>query len=254
MCLEHEVTAIVKTFERPKQLRRLVRSIKRFFPRLHIIVADDSFQPASVDGVELIRLAPDSGISAGRNAMLERVRTPYFLLLDDDTQFTHQTRIDRLLKTIQDFKVHLAAGTYTRCKNRLLWIRKKPQPFFGTIERCGTHLKISSGYRSVSHGLILCDLVHNFFVAHTQSIRDMGGWAEALKLNEHAEFFVRFQEHGLKAAYCPDVTLRHWCDRPAEYAPYRERNFWPVAARLMGITKFTDMSGRVQEFSFPDAA
>jgi GT2 family glycosyltransferase len=254
MRIERDVTAIIKTFERPNQLRRLVRSVKKFYPGMRVIVADDSFQPTSIHGVELVRMPPDSGISAGRNAMLERIRTPYFLLLDDDTEFTRHTRIERLLATIEDFDVHLAAGTYTRCKRRLLWIRQKPQPFFGTIDRSGSHLTISAGYRSTTPGLILCDLVHNFFVASTQAIRDMRGWAEELKLNEHAEFFVRFKQRGFQAAYCPDVILRHWCERPPEYAPYRERNFWPIAARLMGITKFTDMSGRVHEFPISHVA
>jgi GT2 family glycosyltransferase len=254
MCIKRDVTAIIKTFERPERLRRLVRSIRKFHPDLHIIVADDSFQPGPVAAVEYIRLLPDSGISAGRNAMLERVKTRYFLLLDDDFEFTRDTRIERLVATIEKFDVHLAAGTCIRCKNRILWIRKKPQPFFGTIERCGTHLTLSAGSRSVGPDLTLCDLVPNFFVASTQAIRDLGGWADELKLSEHTEFFVRFKEHGLKAAYCPDVTIRHWFEKPAHYAPYRDRDFWHLAAQRMGITKLTDMSGRVREFPVVGAA
>lgn len=254
MHIERDLTALIKTFERPKQLRRLVRSITKFYPGLHIIVADDSFQPDPIPRVEYVRLPADSGISVGRNAMLQRVKTPYFLLLDDDTEFTRHTRVEQLLSTIQNFEVDLAAGNYIRCKRQLLWIRQKPQPFCGTIERSGSQLTISAGYRAVQPGLILCDLVHNFFVASTNAIRGMGGWADVLKLNEHAEFFVRFQEHGLQAAYCPEVTVRHWFARSPKYAPYRDRNFWPLAAQLMGITRFTDMSGRVREFPVGRAA
>ena len=254
MQIEREITAVVKTFERPDSLRRLVRSIKKFYPDLHIIVADDSFRPEPISNVEYIQLPVDSGVSAGRNAALERVRTPYFLLLDDDNELSRETCIEMLLATIQDFDVDLAAGNYIRCKRKLYWIRQRPEPFVGTIERVGSHLKFTPGYRAVKPSLNRCDLAHNFFVARTSKIREMGGWAGVLKINEHAEFFVRFQEHGLKAAYCPDVTVRHWFARSAKYAPFRDRNYWPLAAQLMGITKFTDMSGRVHEYPLNRAA
>lgn len=254
MPIEREVTAIVKTFERPKSLDRLVRSIRQFYPGLHIIVADDSFQPAPVDQAEYIRLAPDSGVSAGRNACLARVQTPYFALVDDDNEFSRETRLETLLTTIRTFDVDVAAGSYVRCKRRMFWIRQKPEPFVGMISRRGPHLTITPGCRTIKPGLIRCDLAHNFFVARTESIRYMGGWANELKINEHAEFFVRLQEHGLKVAYCPEVTVRHWFERSANYAQFRDRNFWPVAARLMGITSLTDMAGRVRQFPASRAA
>jgi glycosyltransferase involved in cell wall biosynthesis len=252
--IERDVTAIVKTFERPESLRRLVRSIKKFYPKLHIIVADDSFQSTPIAQVEYIRLSPDSGVSVGRNACLERVKTPFFLLLDDDNEFSRGTRIEHLLATIQAFDVDMAAGEYVRCKRRLLWTRERPEPFVGTITRVGSELTITPGYRVVKPGLNRCDLAHNFFAARTKQIRKIGGWADVLKINEHAEFFVRFKEHGLKAAYCPEVTVRHWFARPANYVRYRDRNFRPKAAQLMGITKLTDMSGRVHEFPVGRAA
>jgi glycosyltransferase involved in cell wall biosynthesis len=246
--IERDVTVIIKTFERPRSLRRLVRSILKFYPAIHIIVADDSFQPTPLVEVEYIRLPPDSGVSAGRNAALEPVKTPYFLLVDDDNEFSRDTRIETLLAAVQKFDVHLAAGNYIRCKRRFFWIRQRPEPFVGMIERIGSHLKLTAGYRTAETGLNRCDLAHNFFVGRTKEIREMGGWANQLKINEHAEFFVRFKEYGLKAAYCPEVTVRHWFERSVNYVRYRDRNFWPLAAQLMGITKLTDMSGRVREF------
>ncbi len=254
MQIEREVTAIVKTFERPRSLDRLVRGIRRFYPGLHIIVADDSFHPSPIAQVEYLRLPPDSGVSAGRNACFARVQTPYFVLLDDDNEFHRETRLEALLTTIRTFDVDLAAGSYVRCKRRLFWIRQKPEPFVGLIKKHGQHLTITPGYRTIKPGLLRCDLAHNFFVARTEAIRYMGGWANELKINEHAEFFVRFQEHGLKAAYCPEVTVRHWFERSANYVQYRDRNFWPLAAKLMGITSLTDMAGRVREFPTSRAA
>ena len=64
---ERLVTALVKTFERPHILRRLVASIKRLYPTLPIVVVDDSREPSSLAEVHTIPMPYDSGISAGRN-------------------------------------------------------------------------------------------------------------------------------------------------------------------------------------------
>ena len=63
-----DVTAIIKTFERPHALTRLLRSIQKFYPELRVIVGDGSFSPSPRRDVQYIRLPPDVGVSAGRNA------------------------------------------------------------------------------------------------------------------------------------------------------------------------------------------
>src|SRR5688572_13818747 len=46
------ITAVVKAFERPRSLRRLLDSLQRWFPGIHIIVADDSRIATDLPGVE----------------------------------------------------------------------------------------------------------------------------------------------------------------------------------------------------------
>ena len=41
-CVERDITVVVKTFERPECLRRLVSSIRRFYPGIPVFVVDDS--------------------------------------------------------------------------------------------------------------------------------------------------------------------------------------------------------------------
>ena len=98
------VTAIIKTFERPESLDNLIRSIRPFYPDLQIIVADDSLNPQPRSDVRYLPLDHDVGLSAGRNALLASVETPYFLLLDDDLEFTKDTRIERLTAIVASRK------------------------------------------------------------------------------------------------------------------------------------------------------
>lgn len=244
-----QVTAIVKTFERPRSLDVLLRSIRRYYPQLKVIVGDDSLVPYPRQDVAYVRLDPDIGASAGRNALLSRVDTPYFLQLDDDFEFTPQTRIERLAEIVADGEVQLVGGDVINCRRRwLLPPRRKPVRFHGLMRVVGDHLSFERGYTGTGENYGVCDIVVQFFVARTDAIRACGGWDPELKTEEHEEFFFRLQRHRLRIAHCPSVTVWHWCARPARYAPYRNRHFRPLAAAKMGITRWTDMDGNTVTF------
>lgn len=88
-----DVTAVIKTFERPRRCAALIASIRRLHPALRIIVADDSRVAGDFPGVDLVRLPFDSGVGAGRKAALDRVTTPFVVNLDDDFLFYRGTRL-----------------------------------------------------------------------------------------------------------------------------------------------------------------
>ena len=100
--LNQHLTAVIKTFERPKALQRLLTSIKRQYPSLHIIVVDDSRNPIKLDGVETIIMPYDSGVSAGRNEGLKHVTTKYILILDDDFVFDRHAGLETALAIMED--------------------------------------------------------------------------------------------------------------------------------------------------------
>ena len=242
------LTAIIKTFERPRALDRLIRSIRRDYPDLPIIVGDDSFHPYRRTDVEYLRLPPDIGASAGRNAMLHRVQTPLFLQLDDDFEFTEATNIERLVEVVESEQADLAGGDCIRCKKKLLGLitRRKAAPYHGYMQVDGERLTLT---RSVAAEPVhLCDIIAQFFVARVDDVLDVGGWDAELKTEEHEEFFLRLCRHGLQPAFCPDVQLLHWNDRPRFYRRFRGRDYRPLAAERMGITSWTDFDGRTSTF------
>ena len=248
-----QVTAIVKTFERPESLEILIRSIRRFCPQLRILVGDDSVCPTPRDDVEYHRFEPDVGASAVRNRLVEQVRTPYFLQLDDDFEFTRCTRIEKLVDAVVNHDVDLAAGEVENCKRRLgLFLKRKPTNFFGLIfgliKVHGDHLEMQRGYHATREKVRLCDIVPQFFVARRDVVLPMGGWDADPKTEEHEEFFVRAQRHGLRISHCPEVRVLHWNARPRGYAAYRNRNYQPLAAKKMGIRSWTNLDGVVRHF------
>ena len=179
-----QITAVIKTFERPSRLRRLVKSIRRHYPKLKIIVVDDSRDPSCLKGVETIRLPFDSGISAGRNAGLAAVGTRYMLCLDDDFIFYRHTRLDLVLREMErNPAIDIMAGEVVYLPLRIVHDYTHVPLFPTRREPLYPPGKLIGG-----HPVRL--KVPNFYIARTERIQ-LVGWDDKLKRMDHADFFTR---------------------------------------------------------------
>jgi len=179
-----QLTALIKTFERPKKLKGLIRSIRRRYPQLKIIVVDDSREPGKLRGVETIVLPYDSGVSAGRNAGLKKIQSPYMLCLDDDFVFNRQTD---LLQTLKDIKsnpdIDILAGEVIYLPLRIVHDYARTPVFpTGAFPLHPPESRIG--------GFPVQLKVPNFYLARTDKIR-LVGWDDKLKRLDHADFFTR---------------------------------------------------------------
>ena len=197
-----QLTVLIKTFERPYATNRLIASIKRFYPQLPIIAVDDSRHPTQfAAATETIIMPYDSGLSAGRMAGLERIKTRYTLLLDDDYVFYRHSRIgDALSLMVQHPQIDIMGGT-------LVYL-----PFYTTTDyrRAALYKTDVSPVHPIGSqigGLTVMDKVANFFIAPTDRLK-LVGWNTQLKLMEHAEFFT--QARGiLTTVYNPQMRCLH---------------------------------------------
>jgi hypothetical protein len=71
--------------------------------------------------------------------------------------------------------------------------------------------------------LYYCDLVNNFFIAKTATIKEMGAWDPMLKMGEHEDFFYRAKKHKLLVAYLPGFGTKHFPVIKSNYKKYRLR-------------------------------
>src|SRR5688572_10751309 len=106
-----KLTAIIRTFERPKALQRLVNSIRRFNPALKVLVADDGIEATSCKQADYFRLPSEKGQAAALNALLARVRTPYFLVLVDRAELHGGSQLTNLLELVASDRLDLAGGS-----------------------------------------------------------------------------------------------------------------------------------------------
>ncbi len=182
--VDEKLTAVIKTFERPATLVRLVESIKRFYPNMKIIVVDDSREPSQLDGVATIVMPYNSGVSAGRNRGLLEVKTKYLLLLDDDFIFYRQTDFRRAIELMdKNEEIDIMGGEVVNL----------PQFKADDFRNAGLHPSDAVSTMppgSEIDGLPAYDKVANFFIARPKRLQ-LVGWDERLKKLDHADLFTR---------------------------------------------------------------
>ena len=177
-----DVTALVKTFERPAILQRLLRSLRDAYPTLAVLVVDDSRHPINLrgPGLRTLALPYDVGISEGRNRGLEQVTTEFFLLLDDDFVLTRRTGLVDALALMRGHpQLDIMGGQIHNLPTYEHGLRGENRNCFGGIP----------GPAEIG-GLPHFDRVTNFFLARKHRVQTIG-WDAQLKLLEHSDFFRR---------------------------------------------------------------
>jgi GT2 family glycosyltransferase len=223
--VERDVTVVVKTFQRPDALRRLVASIRRFYPKIAVLVVDDSaepFEPVPEGVTRYWHLPFDSlGVSAGRNFGLRHVETEYVLFCDDDMVFGRRTDLAKMLRTVLTTRFDVVSCMWM---DHEPWrsIRRGYRRYEGTLEVAdGALVHRLGATRGTVDGLPVFDIVHQFFVASTEVLgRDP--YDARLKIGaEHIEFFLTIKERGLLCTRLPDVAVYHYPELPPDYQPFR---------------------------------
>lgn len=247
------VTVIMKTFQRPHTATRAVENLRRYFPEIRLLVADDSREELAFDHprAEVVRLPFDSGVSKGRNALLERVETEFFLLMDDDHWFSRQTRLGRMLGILERERFdNLACHVLMRRHTERLFPKRRLNGFFMNLRFEDGTLTMIDGQHQKTSAWRVCDVVENFFLARTQRVRELGGWDERLKVAEHYDFFMRAQRARLKVGYTPLAGVDHVHfrrERGSEnYAPfrgYRQNDFRRIWLEKHGIRRLVERDG-----------
>jgi glycosyltransferase involved in cell wall biosynthesis len=249
--LDHKISILIKTFNRKSSLVRLLRSLEKLQCTLPILIADDSRQPYADKilsafpslKIQYYNLSFDSGLSAGRNYLLQKTTTPFFLLCDDDFVFDKKIDITKALSIVEENNLDIGGGTFLnfitinnfRRLVRILitphllyrFIRKQPSysSYIGnfTVANQCCILYISNTFTSGKE-LCVCDVVNNFFIGKTESIKRMNGWDAALKVGEHEDFFFRAKLAGLKTAMLEAFFIKHYPMATTSYLRFRERS------------------------------
>lgn len=216
--LVKDITIIIKTFERPHCVTRLYYSIRKLYPDIAIIIADDSKSPLQKLGdARILSLPYNSGLSFGRNALLNQVNTKYFLLLDDDFVFTKNSDLTVPFKILEttDFDV---VGI------ELLDFGWKRRIYRGSYEKAGSILwQLQAQPHGFHKGYPVYHFILNCFMAKTEAIKS-SPWDEAIKIgHEHDDFFLRLKEKNILITHTNAITIDHYSEMSGNYRKIREQ-------------------------------
>ena len=179
-----DVTLVVKTFERPDTLRRLVKTIRPVFAG-PVLIADDSATPLTLTeaGMSVLPMPFDSGIGAGRSLLLERVDTEFVVMLDDDFILLPDFDIGRAVAYLRrNPEVDLYGG-------RVINV-----PHLTSTDYHRQPLLAHRGAPRIRQGVLVDGLpvlykVPNFYLARTEAVRAVG-YDRRLKRVDHNDFFT----------------------------------------------------------------
>jgi glycosyltransferase involved in cell wall biosynthesis len=207
-----EVTALIKTFLRDDYLFTAVSSLRRYYPEIRIIVADDGycsdekeFRLKEAGVSKYIALPWNRGVSRGRNALIDACETPYCLIGDDDFYYTDETRLGDMVKMMEIADLAGGAlrymGVLQHYEANLEWVPESKGLIHREINR--NYLT----YEGIQYGE--ADLTFNFFVTKTTLARKVR-WEESIQvIFEHEDFFMAGYERGMKVVYCPNSIVTH---------------------------------------------
>lgn len=225
----NEITLIVATHERSESLHNMIWSFRSFYPNLPVIAVDSSKKSPLIKDITHIKVPFDTwaSISLKRNMALDRVKTKYFILVDDDHVCTENTDIVYMNNMIIDREINIVWW----------WIQNiwtENYDFHGKYEIIWNTLYHFIWLDSWEYnGVKIYDSIHNFFVAETKLIKGIWWWDDNLKFaREHDDFFLNARD-GLKVGYFPEsyvdhvhLTKHHWWIRSKECVDYflKKRN------------------------------
>ena len=229
-----DITICIKTLLRPVLLERLLKSIHGRCA-LPVLVADDS--PAGSQsralcercGAAFLSLSEDVGLSAGRNALVDAVTTPAFIMLDDDFVACPGTDFAKLGQFVLSGLFDVAGGHVLH--------HGQPTHYEGFLALQNRTLKLTP-LRHPVDGPTACDIVYNFIAGNTEKVGAVR-WDDRLKICEHQAFFIRCQRAGLRVGYIPDIRINHMPEGPPAYSPYRKtraNEFFALFKELYGIS------------------
>ncbi|XP_078449399.1 beta-1,4 N-acetylgalactosaminyltransferase 1-like isoform X1 [Lampetra fluviatilis] len=204
------VTVVTKTFLRYDKLKGLIASIRRFYPDITIIVADDSehVEMLREPGVEQYIMPYGKGWFAGRNLAISQVSTKYLLWVDDDFLFSENTKLERMVEVLEKTSLDVVGGAVREVTGFQTTFQHKLEVQAG--EPDGYCLHQHRGYYHPLAGLpncVLTDGVVNFFMAHTRNVRRVG-FDPQLNRVAHTEFFIDGLGE-LRVGSCSDISVNH---------------------------------------------
>ena len=210
------ITVGIKTFNRHETLERSLESLKGH-PFKKVVVADDGDRTSNKDALydrysrvlplEVIYLPQDTGLAAGRNALVSASDTDYILILDDDEAIPKNildlTRILEFDPTLGGISGYWLEHGFIRCNARDLLIKD------GYLLQDIPAPKPARHFEELEY--YIYEFIPNSTMFRRKCLLDYP-WDNFYKIgSEHEDFYLgQKTSTDWKFAVTPNVTIDHF--------------------------------------------
>lgn len=235
-------TVVIKTFERPEAVDRLVTSIRMRYPAVPVVIVDDSREidrallarSAHEPATRYVHVGFDVGVSAGRNHGVRLANTRYVFTCDDDCFFGQHTDLRRAEELLEAARVDLLGIDDST-------------GFWGLYSVSDGVVECRRASRGEVGPVRLVDFAPSQLLAPARVLRRYR-WDEALKIGEH---FAYFYAHlgKIRVGYTEAVSVHHEPTRNPLYDTYRgrARDYVRDFMRRQNLRRRVDLCGEVLE-------
>ena len=187
---------------RRRKLATLLASLRQYYgSNLHVIVATESPSPQASQPLKVeyrsmedgglvdrfLTLPTGAGLSAGRNALVHAALTPYIALMDDDLRLQSNHSLLVLRDALRhDPEAALAGGCHFDLRRHGIDCFNMR---FGTSND-GSIVNFHRARGVAPQGCTPVHATHNFFIARTAVLRQLG-WDARQRVMEHETFFYQ---------------------------------------------------------------
>jgi len=209
-------TAVLISFMRTAYTKECVKSLRRMYPKIKILVAENSHYNQDLKNFiekykgEYIMMPFDSGVCYARNRLIETANTEFILVSDDDFYFTEEAKVKEMIRFMQANKEYTLIGGRIFEKGRVL----EYQGHIKITPGCHEYIPLDfeNNKKDEASGLFYqqCDITFNYFIARRDKIKDVK-WDENIKVAyEHSDWFIMIKKlGGHKIAFTPDAIVTH---------------------------------------------
>lgn len=249
-----DVTIIITAHKRPVALKQCLRSIRKYYPDVPVIVVTDAeLTNPAIKAIHKARanlyiLEYDAGLSRMRNKGVKEADTPYAMICEDDMEFIAETSLERLKSVLDaDSKVALCAGSLKTPSGKRDYMNNL------RINMDAKEYEIlpikNPEWLKTEEAVEYCYAEHvfNFFL-----LRKSSGlpWDNDLKIGiEHTDFFLRMKiDHPeWKAAITTSVVANHnEAQLSRKYKKDRGRKeYWEVFDKKMGFARGVNLNAKI---------
>jgi len=211
---------------RDNKMKDCVESIRQHYPDewVRIYIADQNesiseetqnyYAELQAKGHVIVKVPYNSGLSYGRNTLVNQVKEPYLMIIDDDFKFTQKTDLT-LLKNIleSDENIGICGAKLLGQDPYLAWIYYNPvlKKIFKIRTNYAPHPVFKTTqypYRPFETAYEYSDIVLNCFLGKTEVFKDFQ-WDNNLLLCEHTDMFMRLKDTKWRVVYTTEVECEH---------------------------------------------